>query len=720
MLGAIIGDIVGSAYEFNNVKTTDFELISDWSSFTDDSIMTLAVAKWLTGDLEHSPQTLVQIMQEFGRRYPSPMGGYGARFNTWLHSEQPRPYNSWGNGSAMRVSPVGLYAANLPEALDLARISAEVTHNHSEGIKGAQAIAAAVFLAKDGSGKPFIKEFIERMFGYDLSRKTDDIRRTYAFDESCQGSVPEAITTFLEGNSFEETVRLAVSLGGDSDTIACMAGAIAACLYPIPRHLAEECRKKFADAQDLLLVMDRFEAEYPQTANPLRPAFTPENISRLREGEVFVFGSNLEGMHMGGAARVAATRFGAIMGQGVGLQGQSYAIPTMQGGVETIKPYVDEFTEFARQHEELTFYVTRIGCDIAGFRDAEIAPLFAQAYMLDNVILPETFCRVIEELLNTRKDRLTHAHGITKTLADILAELNKEQHFTTPEKALESLYGYLDRFRKSGDDIAFLAIRILLSELQVHEASLFSQGVLNADMLRERVFNADTFTQSCDRAYSAYCRERLCNLIAYLNTFRRYTSAEQLINDLHELKVMGFNHCGPNERPYFFSIEADYPVWFFSEGLREHWAEITSNGVLDSGKMLEVLFKRHERGIRKYGLEAVIRHDYVDDGPCHPEVYFPKKIGTGPVYVQVSDRRYIRSCGEGKGPRSIPDEYESWLALKLLKKDDNYAEVSRYYIPKRDYTLPVFDYHRGRMEFDSEEEKAAFIKEVLAVNKKKG
>lgn len=403
MLGAIIGDIVGSAYEFNNVKTTDFELISDWSSFTDDSIMTLAVAKWLTDDPEHSPQTLVQIMQEFGHRYPSPMGGYGARFNAWLESEEPRPYNSWGNGSAMRVSPVGLYAANLPEALDLARISAEVTHNHPEGIKGAQAIAAAVFLAKDGSGKPFIKEFIERMFGYDLGRKTDDIRRTYAFDESCQGSVPEAITAFLEGNSFEETVRLSVSLGGDSDTIACMAGAIAACLCPIPRHLAEECRKKFADAQDLLLVMDRFEAEYPQTANPLRPAFTPENISRLREGEVFVFGSNLEGIHMGGAARVAATRFGAIMGQGVGLQGQSYAIPTMQGGVETIKPYVDEFTEFARQHEELTFYVTRIGCGIAGFRDAEIAPLFAQTYMLDNVILPETFCRVIEEQHHTHK-----------------------------------------------------------------------------------------------------------------------------------------------------------------------------------------------------------------------------------------------------------------------------------------------------------------------------
>lgn len=396
MLGAIIGDIVGSAYEFNNVKTTDFELISGRSSFTDDSIMTLAVAKWLMDDPDHSPRTLVRTMQAFGRRYPSPMGGYGARFNTWLESEQPRPYNSWGNGSAMRVSPVGLYAANLPEALGLARISAEVTHNHPEGIKGAQAIAAAVFLAKEGSGKPFIKEFIERMFGYDLGRKTDDIRRTYAFDESCQGSVPEAIIAFLEGNSFEETVRLAVSLGGDSDTIACMAGAIAACLYPVPPHITEECRKKFADARELLEVMDCFEAEYPQTGLPVRPAYTPENISRLRQDEVFVFGSNLEGMHMGGAARVAATRFGAIMGQGVGLQGRSYAIPTMQGGVETIKPYVDEFTEFARRHKELTFYVTRIGCGIAGFKDEEIAPLFAQAYKLDNVVLPETFCRVIE------------------------------------------------------------------------------------------------------------------------------------------------------------------------------------------------------------------------------------------------------------------------------------------------------------------------------------
>ena len=225
MLGSIIGDIIGSIYEFHNVKRTDFNLFSKDSRFTDDSTMTIAVAKWLVEDSEHSKHTLVETMQKLGRSHPD--RGYGGNFRRWLFSRNPLPYNSWGNGSAMRVSPVGLYAKKLSEALELAKISAEVTHNHPEGIKGAQAIAASVFLAKEGLTKSFIKKYITRKFGYNLDRSINDIRKGYTFDVSCQGSVPEAIIAFLEGNSFEEVIRLAVSIGGDSDTIACMAGAIA-------------------------------------------------------------------------------------------------------------------------------------------------------------------------------------------------------------------------------------------------------------------------------------------------------------------------------------------------------------------------------------------------------------------------------------------------------------------------------------------------------------
>ena len=205
MLGALAGDIIGSPYEFYNTKSTDFELYTKWTKFTDDSVMTLAVAKWLMEDAEHSPRHLIRCMQELGRRYPR--AGYGGNFSCWLRQENPQPYKSWGNGAGMRVSPVGLYAKTLDEALELASITASVSHNHSEGIKGAQAIAASVYLCKEGLSKQKIKEYVEQTFGYNLSRTVDEIRPNYAFDVSCQGSVPEAIIAFLEGNSFEEVIR---------------------------------------------------------------------------------------------------------------------------------------------------------------------------------------------------------------------------------------------------------------------------------------------------------------------------------------------------------------------------------------------------------------------------------------------------------------------------------------------------------------------------------
>lgn len=240
MLGALVGDIIGSVYEFANTKSTDFELFTPWSSYTDDSVMTLAVAKWLVEDEAHTIHYLIFCMQELGNRYPN--AGYGGNFGWWLRQDEPQPYNSWGNGAGMRVSPVGLYAKTLDEALALAAITASVSHNHPEGVKGAQAVATCVFLAKEGKTKEEIKVYVESTFGYNLNRKIAEIRPRYEFDVSCQGSVPEAIIAFLEGNSFEEVIRLAISLGGDSDTIGAMAGAIAACIYPIPNHITEKCK----------------------------------------------------------------------------------------------------------------------------------------------------------------------------------------------------------------------------------------------------------------------------------------------------------------------------------------------------------------------------------------------------------------------------------------------------------------------------------------------
>lgn len=239
MLGALVGDIVGSVYEFYNTKSTDFELFCNESRFTDDSVMTLAVAKWLAEDKAHTIHYLIYCMQEVGQHHP--YAGYGGRFVDWLFEDSPQPYNSWGNGAGMRVSPVGLYAKTIDEALALAALTASVSHNHPEGVKGAQAIATCVFLAKEGKLKAEIKAYVEESFGYNLNRTIAEIRPRYGFDVSCQGSVPEAIIAFLEGNSFEEVIRLAISLGGDSDTIGAMAGAIAACMYPIPNEIAERC-----------------------------------------------------------------------------------------------------------------------------------------------------------------------------------------------------------------------------------------------------------------------------------------------------------------------------------------------------------------------------------------------------------------------------------------------------------------------------------------------
>lgn len=231
MYGAIIGDVVGSKYEFNNIKTKDFPMLSEGCTFTDDTVMTIAVARALMRSREKKinlQEILVDEMQYLGKKYPD--GSYGLSFSKWLQTKNPKPYNSFGNGSAMRVSPCGLIAVEIGEALSLAKASAEVTHNHPEGIKGAQAVAGAIFLAKTGKTKDEIASFIKTNF-YDLEETLEEIRPKYYFNETCQETVPQAIQAFLESDDFEDAIRNAVSLGGDSDTLAAITGSIAWVYY---------------------------------------------------------------------------------------------------------------------------------------------------------------------------------------------------------------------------------------------------------------------------------------------------------------------------------------------------------------------------------------------------------------------------------------------------------------------------------------------------------
>jgi ADP-ribosylglycohydrolase len=224
MLGAIAGDIIGSVYEARPIKTTKFPLFHPLCRFTDDTVLTVALADSL---MHGAP--FIGLLKQYYRAYPH--AGYGGSFHKWAQSEDSRPYNSWGNGSAMRVSPVGFASSTLDEVLSRAQQSAELTHDHPEGIKGAQAIASAVFLARTGQSKEQIKNYVAGAFGYDLDRTLDEIRPRYEFQVSCQKSVPQAIRAFLESDNFEDALRKAISLGGDSDTLACMAGGIAQAFY---------------------------------------------------------------------------------------------------------------------------------------------------------------------------------------------------------------------------------------------------------------------------------------------------------------------------------------------------------------------------------------------------------------------------------------------------------------------------------------------------------
>jgi ADP-ribosylglycohydrolase len=248
VIGAIAGDIIGSIYEFDPRKTKDFVLFSDASTFTDDTVLTVALADTILNDGDYAT-----AMKSWFQRYPD--AGYGNRFYDWALSDSLEPYNSWGNGAAMRISPVGFAYDTLEKVLEKARAFTAVTHNHPEGIKGAQATASAIFLARTGASKQEIRSYIEKTFGYNVSRNMLTIRPFYRFNESCQETVPQAIISFLDSEDYEDTIRNAISLGGDSDTLACIAGGIAEAFYGrIPKsiegaaltHLDSDMRKTVA------------------------------------------------------------------------------------------------------------------------------------------------------------------------------------------------------------------------------------------------------------------------------------------------------------------------------------------------------------------------------------------------------------------------------------------------------------------------------------------
>ena len=290
LISAVLGDIAGSIYEFSPNKSTDIVLQDSRMDYTDDTIMTIAVADWILNDKKLTKKGLVARMQAWGHKYPHPMGAYGNMFSEWLHSDNPKPYKSWGNGAAMRVAAVGFAFSTLEETLKVAKKSAEVTHNHPEGIKGAQATAAAIFLARTGHTKEEIRRYIGETFDYDMNRTCDSIRPTYSFDGSCQGTVPESIIAFLDSKDYEDALRLCISLGGDADTMGAITGAIAGAYYhQIPASLYEFGINILPE--DMKDIINKFDREHGRIVSYkwYNPEFPKEDLVRkVRSGEIFI------------------------------------------------------------------------------------------------------------------------------------------------------------------------------------------------------------------------------------------------------------------------------------------------------------------------------------------------------------------------------------------------------------------------------------------------
>lgn len=384
-----------------------------------------------------------------------------------------------------------------------------------------------------------------------------------------------------------------------------------------------------------------------------RPIYTPEHIDSLRPNEVFVFGSNLGGHHGGGAARVALNKFGAIYGQGVGLQGQSYAIPTMQGGVETIQPYVDDFIKFAENNQQLFFFVTRIGCGIARFRDEQIAPLFTNALALNNICLPKSFVDYIGKL-NVPNSYKNQEYGQVRTLADIVKVLNDKNHYSDLETLMTDFENVLKKYIERGT-INSDTYELFVSVFRSDKFAIKDRRLDINSYLIELLANRKIIEDKLENIYYQRSISKLIRIIEFFNTRRQYKSSEEILADISILMDKSYQ---------ILNDSYHYPLYFFKRGLENIWNEITKDGVLDNDLLDNIMFEQHEEKVNQYGLNQVIKMDFQDDGPCHPEVYFPNKLGTAPVYVQnnhCGQSSYIKSCGEGKGPNRDSYYYEKRL-----------------------------------------------------------
>lgn len=381
-----------------------------------------------------------------------------------------------------------------------------------------------------------------------------------------------------------------------------------------------------------------------------RPIFTPEKIERLAPHEVFVFGTKYHGEPDDEDTKNVLNRIGAVYDQSNGRELQTYTICTSPSSLETVGRYVDEFIKHAQKNTDNLFYVTRIGCGNGDFTDEQIAPLFKAALELSNVCLPESFVRVVSNPQLAESYKLRE-YGQVRTLTDMVKVLNNRNGYTSLEDLMVDFGAAMHKYSERGT-VSQDALGVLGIVLKKNAADLFVENRLNIELLDRLLIEKDNVYSELEAVYNERSKVKLLGIIKYLNDKKRYTSWQAVIDDLTKLFENEYN---------VLSDSYHYPFYFFKSGLQNLWDVMTINSVLDNDLLEDAMHNDHIFKVNTFGLERVLEMNYRDDGPCHPEVFFPNEVGTGPVYVEMTDGVYMKSCGEGKGPRRTPNYYEGLL-----------------------------------------------------------
>lgn len=443
--------------------------------------------------------------------------------------------------------------------------------------------------------------------------------------------------------------------------------------------------------------------------NVERPYFTPDAISELRDDEIFVFGSNIEGLHGGGAALIAANKFGAVAGKGVGLQGQSYAIPTMEGSLEQIKSYVDEFIAFARQHTEYFFYVTRIGCGIAGYKDKDIAPLFSDALNVENISLPRSFVLHINPKIP--REIVQIMYGQVRTMVDILKVLNSKMVIKDADDAANRLRNIVEKNVRYGDAYAMAALRAL--NILIDRYTEAGKGVdierLERDMID--IFKEEKTWETLPivEVFYHYSAEKLVRYIKFLNDFRRYTDFKQIKDDLSSIP---FSHCSSNDEGYYFSFDRN-TIYVLLQSIKNSWKYVSKDGVLNNEALEQFIFGNYEELLARFGLRKTIKKAYIQS-PCVRSMREPNQYKGIPLMAPnftIRENNIEKGCSGFQRWPGWNMDFEMKFAKEILKKDPNYKLVGDYFVPREDKSLPTYSLTLGKVKLKSELEKSVSKKD---------